>query len=217
MTAGKLRQWRGVKPVPGPSGAAITTRLRTSEPDERVLDAVAAHLGLLRRSDLAAVSRPEPLDTALDDMEKRQTRRNRLNRRKGQLTAESSARWANAIIRANDDQYRLSRDAQRQHIIGLQAAITTIETRLARPTADTLSAEQRKVRKGQAKGYPTQTERFQKQRRLQVLDAQLKRACADRDSNRVRVVDGGKRLAKRRHNLHAAGLTLPGWREKWEC
>ncbi len=217
MTAGKLRQWRGVKPVPGPSGAAITTRLRTSEADERVLDAVAAHLGLLRRSDLAAVSRPEPLDTALDDMEKRQTRRNRLNRRKGQLTAESSARWANAIIRANDDQCRLSRDAQRQHTIGLQAAITTIKTRLAQPTADTLSAEQRKVRKGQAKGYPTQAERFQKQRRLQVLHAQLNRACADRDSNRVRVVDGGKRLAKRRHNLHAAGLTLPGWREKWEC
>ncbi|MGH3578428.1 MAG: hypothetical protein ACRDU0_12845, partial [Mycobacterium sp.] len=64
---------------------------------------------------------------------------------------------------------------------------------------------------------PTQAERFQKQRRLQVLHAQLKRACADRDSNRVRVVDGGKRLAKRRHNLHPAGLTLPGWREKWEC
>ena len=30
MTAVKLREWRGVKPVPGPSGAAITTRLRTT-------------------------------------------------------------------------------------------------------------------------------------------------------------------------------------------
>src|SRR5260370_42691282 len=30
MTAERLREWRGVKPVPGPFGAAITTRLRTS-------------------------------------------------------------------------------------------------------------------------------------------------------------------------------------------
>ena len=41
MTAVKLREWRGVKPVPGPSGAAITTRLRITPADESVLDAVA--------------------------------------------------------------------------------------------------------------------------------------------------------------------------------
>jgi hypothetical protein len=39
MTAVKLREWRGVKPVPGPSGAAITTRLRTTPEDDTVLDA----------------------------------------------------------------------------------------------------------------------------------------------------------------------------------
>ena len=49
MTAERLREWRGVKPVPGPSGAAITTRLRTTPEDEAVLDAVAGHLGRLRR------------------------------------------------------------------------------------------------------------------------------------------------------------------------
>jgi hypothetical protein len=38
------------------------------------------------------------------------------------LTAQSSARWANAIIGANNDQYRLARDAQYRHIIGLRAA-----------------------------------------------------------------------------------------------
>jgi hypothetical protein len=38
---------------------------------------------------------------------------------------------------ANDDQYRLARDAQRRHIVGLRAAIRTIENRLAQPTADT--------------------------------------------------------------------------------
>lgn len=50
MTAVKLRQWRGVKPVAVPGGVAISTRLRTSGEDERVLDAVAAHLGRLRRA-----------------------------------------------------------------------------------------------------------------------------------------------------------------------
>ena len=66
--------------------------------DERVLDLVAEHLGRLRRADLAAVSRPEPLDPALDGAARREARRDRLNTRKRALTAESSARWANAII-----------------------------------------------------------------------------------------------------------------------
>ena len=47
MTAVKLREWRGVKPVPGPSGAAISTRLRTTPGDDSVLDAAAGHLAAL--------------------------------------------------------------------------------------------------------------------------------------------------------------------------
>ena len=109
MTAAKLRQWRGVKPVAGPSGVAISTRLRITPDDEHVLDLVAEHLGGLRRADLAAVTRPQSLDAAVDGAATRQARRDRLNTRKTALTAESSARWANAIIAANDDQYRLSR------------------------------------------------------------------------------------------------------------
>jgi hypothetical protein len=34
-----------VKPVAAPSGVAVTTRLRTSAQDERVLDLVAEHVG----------------------------------------------------------------------------------------------------------------------------------------------------------------------------
>jgi hypothetical protein len=219
VTAVKLREWRGVKPVAGPAGVAISTRLRTTPEDERVLDLVAEHVGGLRRADLAAVSRPAPLDPALDDEAKRQARRDRVNMRKKALTAQSSARWANAIIGGNDDQYRLARDAQHRHLIGLRAAIATLEKRLAAPTTDTLSPEQRRARRKAklAKGYPSQAERFQKQRRLQVLRAELGRVCADRDNRRVRVVDGGKRLAKTRHNLPAANLTESGWREEWDC
>ena len=101
MSVGR-REWRGVRLVVAPSGAAITTRLRTTPEDEFVLDAVAEHLGTLRRADLAALCRPEPLPADLDTDARQLARRKRLNQRKTALTAESSARWANAIIAGND-------------------------------------------------------------------------------------------------------------------
>ncbi len=143
MTAAKLREWRGVKPIAGPAGVAITARLRTTPGDDHVLDLVAAHLGRLRRAALVAITRPQPLDQAVDGAAQRQARRDQLNARKRTLTAESSARWANAIIAGNDAQFRLAREAQPRHIIGLRTAIATIEKRLAEPTSDTLTAEQR--------------------------------------------------------------------------
>jgi hypothetical protein len=219
VTAKKLREWRGVKPVAGPAGVAITTRLRTSPEDEHVLDLVAEHLGRLRRADLASVTRSGPVDPALDGAAKRQAHRDRLNTRKKALTARSSARWANAIIAANDNQYRLARHGQRRHSAGLRAAIATIEKRLAQPTADTLTAEERKARRKAKlpKGYATQAERFQKQRRLQRLRAELGHVTADWDDRIVHVVEGSKRLTMTRHHLDAAGLTLSEWRERWDC
>jgi len=105
---------------------AIGTRLRTTQPDEHVLDRVAEHLGRLRRADLAAVSCREPVDAGLSAEERRQVRRSRLNARKKELTGQSSARWANAIIATNDDQCRRARGAAHCHLIGLRAAIATI-------------------------------------------------------------------------------------------
>jgi hypothetical protein len=160
----------------------------------------------LRRADLAAVTQLRPLDPETGGEAERRARRDRLNTRKKALTAESSARWANTIIAANDNQYRLARDAEHRHMISLQAAIATIHKRLAYPTADTLTPEQRRQRRKAKlpKGYPTQAERFQKQRRLQVLRAELARVTADRDNCRVHVTEGGKRLAASRHHLEAA-------------
>lgn len=94
VTAVRLREWRGVKPVAGPSGVAISTRLRTTDADERVLDLVAKHLGALRRADLAVVCRPQPLPADLDTDARRQARRDRLNTRKAALTAQSSLRYS---------------------------------------------------------------------------------------------------------------------------
>jgi hypothetical protein len=217
MTAHKLRQWRGVKPVAAPSGVAISARLRTTPDEERVLDLVAAHLGQLRRADLAAGARPEPVDSGLGGQERRAVRRCRLNARKKALTAQSSARWANAIIAGNDDQYRLARDAQYRHIVGLRAAIATIEKRPAGPSTDTLAVAERKARRKTkaVQGYATQAERFAKQQRLQHLRGALARAENDRADGRVHVVEGGKRLAHTRHHLDDAGLTVDQWRNRW--
>jgi IS605 OrfB family transposase len=219
MTDRKLRPWRGVKPVAAPPGVAITTRLRTTPDDDSVLDAVAEHLGRLRRADLTAISHPQPMDAGLTAEQRRSVRRGRLNARKKALTAQSSARWANAIIAGNDDQYRLARDAQHRHITDLKAAITAIEKRLAAPTTDILSAAERKARRKQraVKGYASQAERFGKQRRCQHLRAQLAAVEADRTHDRVHVVEGGKRLSKTRHHLDAAGLTATQWHDTWDA
>ncbi len=159
------------------------------------------------------------MDSGLDGEAKHAVQRDRLNSRKRALTVESSARWANAIIAGNDDQYRLARDAQFRHLIGLRAAIATLEKRLAQPSGDMLCVAQRRQRR-QAKlpkGYPTQAERFAKQRRLQVLRAELARVSSDFESGWVRVVEGGQRLATSRHHLDAAGRTETQWRQQWDC
>jgi hypothetical protein len=141
-----------------------------------------------------------------------------MNARKRGLTALSSSRWAHSIISANDAQYRRSRDAQDRNAADLRAAITAIEKRLAQPTSDRLIREKRAARKKARlpRGYPTQAERFQKQRRLQSLRAKLTKVIAERDAGLVRAVEGGKRLANTRHNLNAAGLTAAEWREAWQ-
>jgi hypothetical protein len=153
VTAVRLREWRGVKPVPGSTGTVITTRLRTTRADDAMLDAVAGHLGRLRRADLGRVCRPT-MEAAGETG--RQGRRDGLNSRKRNLTALSSARWANAIIAANDAQYRSAREAQGRHTADLRTAIATIEKRLAQPTADRLTREERAARKKSQlpKGYP---------------------------------------------------------------
>jgi len=197
----------------------MTTRLATTPDDDQVLDVIAAHVGRLRRADLARVVRPVGVDPSLDGDAQRQVRRDRLNARKKGLTGSSSARWANAVIAANDDQYRLARDAQYRHIVGLRAAIATIDRRLGAPTVDLLTVTERKARRktNAPKGYASQSERFAKQRRVQHLRAVLARALKDRAAHRVHVVDGGARLAKTRHHLDAAGLTANRWRDRWDA
>ncbi|GAB3228987.1 hypothetical protein GCM10027447_21920 [Glycomyces halotolerans] len=54
-------------------------------------------------------------------------------------------------------------------------------------------------------GYRSRREWHEKSRRLACLETRLAQAIADMESERVRVVRGGKDLARKRHHLEAAG------------
>lgn len=184
----------------GPSGVAIRTRLKGLTPkDDEVLRAVGAYLGTLASRDLKR--------RCADGLEHST---GAWAERKRALTGESSSRWAGSITKATHDQWALSRRAQLAHIQSLEAGIRTIAHRLSLPVGQ-------KGTKRSPGGYRTRQEWFAKTRRLHLLQDRLTAERADREAGRVRVVRGGKRLARNRHNLQAAQLTEAEWRQRWEA
>ncbi|WP_211359631.1 transposase [Actinocorallia herbida] len=166
--------------------------------DEEVLRRVGAHLGSLASRDLKA--------RCGDGLGHRARR---WAERKRELTAESSSRWAGAITKASHDQWALARRSQTSHITTLDTAITTISHRLALPVGQ-------KSARGAPGGYRSAAEWFAKSRRLTVLQQRRQQVAADRAEGRVRVVRGGKALARGRHHLEAAGVSEQEWRQRWE-
>jgi hypothetical protein len=197
----KQRQLRTIAAsftVAAPAGARIRDRLRLTAADEEVLTEVGRHLGRHARADLAARIR-------LGQVAAKDTRR---AVRKKTLTAVSSSRWAGAITRASEDQYRLSLRALYDDAAGLRRAIKKIRKRLAAPCGQ----RTKKVR-----GYTDQAERFHKQHRLAVLEARLARVEQRIEDGHPSIVIGSKRLAKMRHHLDAAQLTEAQWRQHWQA
>jgi IS605 OrfB family transposase len=184
--------------VARPNAARVRTRLRVSDGDSAVLREVGEHLGSLAGQDLARRCRDG-------------SRTDRTERKRG-LTARSSSRWAGAITRTSNDQYARARANQRDTIASLRRAVNRIEARLKAPVRGTRRIDGRKTR-----GYATPSERWQKRRRLDVLTARLARLEADYESGRVSVVRGGRRLARARHWLEAAGMQEDDWRHRWEA
>ena len=79
--------------VAAPAGARIRTRLRIAAADQVVLRQVGEHLGRLAGHDLA-----ERCRLGLGEVDR--------GRRKRQLTAASSSRWAGALTRTSEDQWQ---------------------------------------------------------------------------------------------------------------
>ncbi|MGW2128373.1 IS200/IS605 family accessory protein TnpB-related protein [Streptomyces coelicoflavus] len=197
---GGLRKLAAPFVARGPSGVTVRTRLKQfTTMDVEVLRQVGAHLGSLASRDLKARCR-NGLDHDAGAWAVR----------KRELTPVSSARWAGAITKASHDQWALARRGAHSHIQSLEAGVRTLEHRLSLPVGE-------KGSKRAPGGYRSRREWHAKTRRLHVLEDRLQRARADWAAGRVRVVRGGKRLARARHHLTDAALTEAGWRERWEA
>ena len=185
--------------VAPPSGARIRTRLRPSAADERVLCAVGEHLGRLAGQDLA-------LRCSIGAGPDQRTSR------KQALTAACSSRWAGAITRTSNDQWERAWANLLDARVGLQRAARKLGGRLAAPTGQ---------RHGRTQGYASRVERFDKQRRLQHVQARLAEVQERIAKGRVSVCRGGRRLAKLRHTIGLdrddAALTVAQWRARWEA
>jgi hypothetical protein len=165
--------------VARPAGARIRTRLRLSLRDEAVVYAVGAYLGHLAGLDLGA--RCQLGQQGRGDL--------RADRKRA-LTAASSSRWAGAITRTSNDQWERSHANLLDQRVGLRRAVRRIGARLQVAVGN---------RQGRVRGYHSQAERFDKQRRLQHLQAKLDRVERRLAQGRVSVCRGGWRLAKLRH------------------
>ena len=183
-----------------PAGARIRTRLRVTGQDAAVLRAAGRHLGSLAGRDLRARSQEGRLDGRGQAVSRRE--------RKRRLTSASSSRWAGAITRTTEDQVRLAEQNLAAERLSLKARIRRIEARLAVPAGK---------RNGRIRGHATQAERHGRQQRLQHLRRRLIRVAHQLDAGLVSACRGGRRLARIRHNLEAAGLTEEQWRERWEA
>ncbi|MBT2449349.1 hypothetical protein J7F03_20080 [Streptomyces sp. ISL-43] len=159
---------------------------------------VGGHLGRHARADLAERVRIGMVPV----------KSNRRAERKRALTGVSSSRWAGAITRASEDQYQLSVRCLFDERALLRRAISKIGKRLAVPCGQ---------RVGGVRGYPSRTERAQKQCRLQVLTVRLAEVEQRIEAGHPAIVVGGRRLAKTRHNLIDADLTQNEWRECWDA
>jgi hypothetical protein len=177
-----------------PAGARVRTRLRVSTEDAEVLRRVGDHLGRLAGRDLAGRCR---LGSGPD----------RRADRKRALTADSSSRWAGAITRTSNDQWERAYANLRDTRVGLRRGIKKTRARLAVPVGQARGC-------GRVQGYHSQAERFQKQRRVQHLQARLAEVEARIAQGRVSVCRGGRRLAKLHHAV--AGDAVVGDGERGE-
>jgi hypothetical protein len=198
--SGRLRQISGSYVAAPPAGARVRTRLRLTAGDAGILSAAGRHLGSLASADLAA----RCAEGLLDAKGKAKSRA----RRKQALTAASTSRWAGAITRTSEDSWQLAWRNLSAERAALRSRAREIRRRLDIPSGSG---------RGRNRGYATPAERNAKQVRLQALTSQLAAAEQQVQDGRVSVCRGGAALARKRHNLDAAGLAAGQWRDRWEA
>ena len=205
MVGGSRRErGTGCHSSAGCGGPAIRVRVRTrlmaSPEDAAVLGALGRHLASLAGTDLARRSREGRLQAKRRAASRRE--------RKQALTSACSSRWAGAITRTSEDAWGVAERNLIAEAVTLRARIDRIRRRLAVPVGG---------RCGRNRGYESAGERYQKQRRLQVLQFRLVRVEARLDDGRVSICRGGRRLAQARHHLDEVGITAVQWQQRWQA
>ena len=108
-------------------------------------------------------------------------------------------RWAGTITRTADDMWEREFNNLEDMVKRDRREVSELDRRLALPVGEG---------KPKKRGYATRSERFQKARRRQKLAARLADTEKRVEDGRVSITVGGKGLARKRHNLEDAGLTL---------
>lgn len=187
----------------------IRTRLRVSDTDRAVIEALGAHLGRLASADLARRSA-----AGLSHNQEVWAERKRV------ITAESSSRWAGAITKASNHAYATARRNQLRQRADLVRAIATLEEKIELPCHSAKERWELRANRAGRKltfGYRSEQELAMKRERLQHLGAS--KAGLDRDvaAGRVHITRGGKCLLRHRLHLDQAGITKQEWRARWEA
>jgi hypothetical protein len=198
----------------GPTGTRIRTRLHPTKDDAEALAAIGQYLGSVYRSELGA-------RIGLGRLDQRARSEWRAECKQA-LTAVSSSRWAGAITRAVEDQYRLGMRALAAHVRDLRAAVQVLEARCALcpgvlAPADYSEAGRRRRRPRRRRGYRSAGERFAKTRRLAVLRARLNATESAFAAGHPSITVGGKRLWHTRNHLDTAEMTEQEWRNHWDA
>lgn len=191
-----------------PAGARIRTRIPTAQ-EAQALTAIGEFLGWVYRWELAERIGCEVLDRGGQPAWRAE--------RKQAVTAVSSSRWAGAITRAVEDQYRLGMRGLAAHVADLRAAVGVLEARCALRPGELEPVDDEAAGRRRRRGYRSTAERFAKTRRLAVLRQRLAAAQCAIAKGRPSITVGGKRLWRTRNHLDAADMTEQQWRDRWDA
>ena len=179
-----------------PSGTSAQTRLEVTVAEDATLWEMYRFGGRLRASDLRMLVETNAAGGACADAE---TRKALATSRKRNMTPLWSSRVAGAAYRDNDELWALAMRNLEAHIDTLDERIAAIGERLVIPVGD----------KG---GYRNRRTADAKRYRMECAHRKRDKVQAALDANRPSICLGGKDLARLRHNLVEAGLTVDEWR-----
>ena len=188
-----------------PSGTSTEARLWVTHEEDAVLWELYRYGGKLKAADLACLVGLK----ALDGGAVHKAQKNPLTAaRKRNLTDDWSARVASTIYRKNDHEWELGLRNLEAHKESLSDRIGIIEGRLSVNVGNKSDG---------VTGYKTEKLADAKTTRLRTLQSQLVGVDSQLEANRPSICIGGKALARKRHNLEAAKLSLDQWQHQWDA